>query len=177
MSTITLQRGRRSPETFLSDRLYRGTEKRPFRPAAILPTTSEAQWPLVIPFGEGVFVFEPAPDDWIVPILKKVCELGSLPPNWNSYGGQPIRPEIAEAAVTLLLNLLTPADPLPSVVPTTRGGILLEWHEGGIDLEVDIQSPLRFHVALEDGDHEEEYDRTDLEFVHEKLNLLRSRLK
>ena len=81
------------------------------------------------------------------------------------------------AAVTLLLNLLSPDDPLPSVVPTSRGGILLEWHEGGIDLEIDIRSPSWFHVVLEDGEYEEECDHADLEVVQQKLNLLRSRLK
>ena len=177
MNTTTLQRSRGSTEALLSDRFYHRTPERSSQVPPKLPTTMEADWRLVIPFSDGLFVFESTPDEWIVPMLQKVCELGSLPPNWNSYGGQRIHPEIAMAAVTLLLNLLSPGDPLPSVVPTSRGGILLEWHEGGIDLEIDIRSPSWFHVVLEDGEYEEECDHADLEVVQEKLNLLRSRLK
>ncbi len=79
--------------------------------------------------------------------------------------------------MTFLLNCVSPDDPVPSVVPTARGGILLEWHEGGIDLEVDIRSPSWFHVAFAEGEHEEEYDHANLELVADKLNLLRSRIK
>lgn len=156
--------------------MYHGRAAEQLHRAALIRTTMELE-PLVIPFGSGEFVFEPAPDDWIVPLLRKVCELGSLPMNWNSYGARPIHPEVAVEAVTFLLNYLSADDPFPSVVPTARGGILLEWHEGGIDLEVDIRSPSWIHVAFESGDMEEEFDRADFELVEEKLNCLRSRLK
>ena len=96
--------------------------------------------------------------------------------NIDIYGGQPINPEIAATVVTLLLNVLQPNDPAPAFVPTSRGGILFEWHEEGIDLEVDIRSPSWIHVAFEKDNHEEEFDRADLEVIAEKLNLLRGRL-
>jgi hypothetical protein len=137
----------------------------------------EAESWLVVPFGEGEVTFEPAPDDWILPLVRQMCELGSLPENWNSYGAQPICPRVVGEAVTFLLNYLSPDDPFPSVVPTARGGILLEWHVGGIDLEVDFQSPSLIHVAFEDGGAEQEYDHASLELVEDKLNCLRSRLK
>jgi hypothetical protein len=142
-----------------------------------LPATTEADGSLRIPFNDGYFVFEPPPDDWILPLLQKVCQLGSLPPNWNSYGAKPIQRGIAAAAVTMLLNLLSPQDPVPAVVPTSHGGILLEWHMGGIDLEVDIRSPSTLHVALEEGNHRVETDRADFEAVKHNLNRLRSRIE
>ena len=142
-----------------------------------IPMMMETDWPLEIPFGEGAFVFELAPPDWIVPVLHGICELGSLAPNWNSYGAQPIQPAIAGEAIIIALYYLTQGDPLPSVVPTARGGILLEWHEGGVDLEVDIRSPSWFHVAVEVDGHEEEFDHANVELVAEKLDLLRSRIR
>ena len=178
MNTGTLQRKGMVTEALLSDRLYRGRfPEQSFPSARIGPTTMEAAWPLVVPFGEGEFVFEPAPDDWILPLVQQICEIGSLPENWNSYGAQQIRPEAARVAITFLLHCLSANDPFPSVVPTACGGILLEWHEGGIDLEVDIRSPSLIHVAFEDGETEEEFDQANLQLAEEKLDCLRSRLR
>lgn len=177
MSTVTLQRGRRTAEAMLSDQLYRGRfPDQSLRMAPPIPMMMETDWPLEIPFGAGAFIFEPAPPDWIVPVLHEICALGALPANWNSYGAQPIQSAIAAEAIIFLLNCLAPGDPLPSVVPTARGGILLEWHEGGVDLEVDLRSPSRFHVALEVDGHEEESDHANVGLVAEKLDVLRNRI-
>ena len=140
-------------------------------------TTMETAEPLVARFGNGEIIFETAPDDWILPLIERICELGSLGRNWNSYGAQEIRADIAAKTIVLLLNLLSPDDPKPAVVPTSRGGILLEWHEAGIDLEVDVRSPSWIHLAFDDGTNQEELDRTSFEAVGNKLDLLRRRIK
>ena len=173
-TTIAPVRRRTSPELLSDEYFPRRTPKESSR--RLSPTMDE-EFPLVVSFGEAEFIFESAPERWIVPLLEDVCELGLLPSNWNSYGAKPVRPEIAAATIVLLLNLLEPDDPVPSVVPTSRGGILLEWHEAGVDLEVDIRSPSWIHVSLEDDQHCEEVDRASSELVAEKLNLLRSRIK
>jgi|GEM_PF-7100624 len=140
-----------------------------------LTLTLDEAPPLVMPFGEGEFVIRPRPDNWIVPALQKVSELGFLPPNWNSYGARPIRPEIAQVAIGLLLNVLLPGDPLPAVVPTARGGIMLEWHEAGVDLEIDIRSPNVIHVWLEYDGRSEEIEQASVQEIADRLNSLRSR--
>jgi hypothetical protein len=52
------------------------------------------------------------------------------------------------------------------VVPTVGGGVQLEWHTGGIDLEIEIQAPGHFHVWLEDPQEnlelETELDGTEI---------------
>jgi hypothetical protein len=110
------------------------------------------------------------------PILNKICELGDLPPDWDSYGALPIDPETAAFGVGLLLNVLKPDDPVPAVVPTSRGGLMFEWHEGGIDLEIDVRSPFSIHVAFADGAHEEEFESPQQQQIQDKLNVLRGRL-
>lgn len=179
MSTI-MQRPRRSPEVLLSDETYRDrpVARQPRQSLPATRITMEALSPFVVPFGdEGSFRFDQAPDEWFMPLLSQICDLGLLPPNWNTYGAQPIDPDTAAFAVTLLLNLLSADDPFPSIVPTSRGGILLEWHEGGVDLEVDIRSPSSVHVSFEDGDDEEERERAQLDYIQEKVNILRGRLE
>jgi hypothetical protein len=176
VSTATLQRSRPAAEAMLTDRLYRSRLDHGPQTAPQIPMMMETDWPLELPFGEGTFVFEPTPPDWVVPVLHEICRLGSLPANWNSYGAQPIQPAIAVEAIIFALNYLVQGDPLPSVVPTARGGILLEWHEGGVDLEVDIRSPSWFHVALEVEGNQEEFDHANVELIAEKLDVLRSRI-
>jgi hypothetical protein len=136
----------------------------------------EAAQPFTAPFGEGQFEFEQEPPLWFRPILNKVCTLGDLQFNWNSYGAMPIDPETAVAALQILLNALSENDPQPAVVPTSGGGILLEWHVGGIDLEVDVRSPSSVQVAFEVDGQEEEFANADVELIHDKLNVLRGRL-
>jgi len=178
MSTVTLPRNGSVSESLLSDRQYR--EWRPSdsrRPDPTIPLAAESGGQLSLQFGDMSVDIQPAPADWIVPLIEKVCELGSLPPNWNSYSAHPIQHETAAEAITLLLNYLSPDDPLPSIVPTARGGIMLEWHVSGIDFEIDIRSPSWIQVSFDDGEEEEEFDHVErtMGIVEEKLRRLRSR--
>jgi hypothetical protein len=73
--------------------------------------------------------------------VEAVVDLLSLPPGWNSYSARPIEHQSAKQAIQLLAEYLKPGTPPPSVVPTVRGGIQLEWHTAGADLEIYIESP------------------------------------
>ena len=102
---------------------------------------------------------EPA---WFGPTRRSLQEALQLPENWNSYGARPVDPDLATSALKLLVTV-APADaPPPIVVPTTRGGILLEWHMWGIDLEIETLTAASFHVFYEDEreGHEWEGDLT-----------------
>lgn len=126
---------------------------------------------------DGAFVFDQEPDDWFMPILNQVCNLGQLSRDWNSYGARAIDPKTAALAVNVLLEVLSESDPFPSVVPTSRGGVLLEWHDGGVDLEVDVRSPWSLQVSYEDGTKVEEIEHAEISFIQEKISSLRSRLE
>ena len=105
-----------------------------------------------IPFGEHTIVImllEPL-SSWSSDLLAKISELGNLEEGWDSYGARPVDPQCAVAAVEFLLYVLDASLPKPSIVPTNRGGIQLEWHRAGADLEIEIESPTRLHVFFED---------------------------
>ncbi len=65
----------------------------------------------------------------ISPHAQKFLSLLDLKKNWDSYGGEPIAFEAACAA-DLFLNKRV------SIVPMARGGIQLEWHLDGYDIEI-----------------------------------------
>ena len=76
--------------------------------------------------------------EWITPIFEDLCRLLSLPPNWDSYGA----PQIEEQSIVTALQILvlSPYVTRPSVGPTSHGGVHLEWHTEGIELEIEIGS-------------------------------------
>lgn len=73
--------------------------------------------------------------------VEAVVDLLSLPRGWNSYSAKPIEHQNARQAIRLLADFLRPDTPPPSVVPTVRGGIQLEWHTRGANVEIYIESP------------------------------------
>lgn len=87
---------------------------------------------------------------WIMPTIQTMRELMDLPPGWDSYGAQIIDFEPIISALELLASLMQPNTPMPAVVPTNRGGVQLEWHTRGIDLEIGIQSRAHQYASYQD---------------------------
>ncbi|HEX5483393.1 MAG TPA: hypothetical protein VFZ08_12280 [Terriglobia bacterium] len=76
--------------------------------------------------------------NWARDVVDGLLDLMDLRPNWDSYGAGPIEGRAVERAVPLLFQLMTDDSPSPSTIPTSMGGIQLEWHQQGIDLEITI---------------------------------------
>jgi hypothetical protein len=87
---------------------------------------------------------------WYAPTLAAASTLLQLPDNWDKQGAVRVKPAIVQAAMTLLNGIMLDDTPAPSVVPTVRGGIQLEWHTRGIDLEVEFLTPSRIQGLFED---------------------------
>ena len=80
---------------------------------------------------------------------KRLRFLLALPPDWDSYGAMPIDRRNAVTALELLVTLIAGDVPMPSIVPMVDGGIQLEWHRCGVDLEVSSVSGV-FEIFFED---------------------------
>jgi hypothetical protein len=87
---------------------------------------------------------------WLEPTIRVMAELLRLPENWSSYPARPVEPEAVAWALDLLSRAMQPHTPAPSVIPTSRGDVELEWHTRGIDLEVHAASPGQVYVYYED---------------------------
>jgi hypothetical protein len=117
-----------------------------------LPTVSVrsiVEYPL--PRGKLVIGVRGEPPDWVQPTLQRLGQLLTLPRDWDSYGARPVDPACAWAAWQVLLALLVEDTPVPSLVPTSRGGVQIEWHGKGIDLEIEVVKPEEFIVSFEDA--------------------------
>lgn len=81
---------------------------------------------------------EPLPE-WFDPLMRGLADLLTLPANWDTYGAAPIELKVVNQASQLMKGILDADDPPPWVVPMSNGGIQLEWHENGADLEIEIE--------------------------------------
>jgi len=87
---------------------------------------------------------------WQVELLGRIGRLLELPSNWDSYGARPVSRDFLRYALEVLRVIMRPGTPLPALIPTSLGGIQIEWHTRGIDLEIRVQSTSQIHVSYED---------------------------
>lgn len=99
-------------------------------------------------FGDGIGWT--VSDLWFAPVRNSIRELLSLAADWDSYGASRVEPAFAASATTLLQTMMDAETPIPSIVPTASGGVQIEWHVNGIDLEVEVESTSRINVLYED---------------------------
>lgn len=115
---------------------------------------------------------------WAQPLLREFAEILSLPRGWNSYNARPIDPQSVADALNLLHGVMPPSAPVPIVTPTNGGGILLEWHTRGMDIEL---SPLPnetyslYWRDLRAGDENEIEDASDVTPLAALLQMLTDR--
>ena len=112
----------------------------------------------LLPEGELTIRTADDPPAWLDPTVESLVELLRLAPGWDSYGARAVDPMHVDAALRLLSLIMQDHTPKPSVVPTNRGGIQLEWHVQGIDLEVETLTPHRFLVSIEEPATDTEWE-------------------
>ena len=66
---------------------------------------------------------------------EALARCGCLCEDWDSYGARPIYTSVIRRAEWLLGLLEAAGEPPPDVVPTSDGGIQLEWHTATRDEE------------------------------------------
>lgn len=108
--------------------------------------------------GETVQSVVPAPHRlWAV---EQVERLQQLEEGWDSYHARVASATAAAQAKRIIQLLPATAAVQVSVVPTSSGGIQLEWHARGVDIEIEIASNGHPSIALEDQEAECDVDGT-----------------
>lgn len=87
---------------------------------------------------------------WQVDVVRRLLKLRELSPGWDGYGAPPLSPDAAWFTIELLGKIMRPRTPAPHVVPSSVGGIQIEWHEREIDLEIHIAAPYQCEVWYHD---------------------------
>jgi len=88
----------------------------------------------------AAFTLEPALPAWLNPTIQSLRDLYQLPRNWDGYGAVQVQEQIVQQALMVLVEVMDNDVPAPSVVPLSDGGIQLEWHRRGRNLEIEFSA-------------------------------------
>lgn len=76
---------------------------------------------------------------WLPYVSKRLAQIG-FPHRTTDIGSATPRPSTVFRAFQEISRFMDRVTPTPSVVPTHDGAIMLVWHKGGWDIEVEIGS-------------------------------------
>lgn len=91
-----------------------------------------------IAFSTMSYPLEPPSLAWLQPTVQSFMDLLQMPPNWDGYGASQTRPQILHQAFVLLADIMESDAPPPNVVPLSDGGVQVEWHRHGHNLEIEF---------------------------------------
>ena len=74
--------------------------------------------------------------NWFSETAREVASLMVLHTDWDSYGGEPLDPLTAEAALRLLVRIAEPTLSRPKVFPESAGGVGFEFQTKTSELTV-----------------------------------------
>jgi len=96
---------------------------------------------------------------WFFPVAESIQKIARLRVNWDSHGARIVSHYTLMQTLTFLFESLSPNAPTPAIVPLASGDVQLEWHQQGIDFEVEIAEtgPVGFYFADSNAgiEHEE----------------------
>ncbi len=75
---------------------------------------------------------------WLRPTVQALTDLLQLPQNWDGYGAAQVRKQIAQQALLVLVEVMENDAPIPGIVPLSDGGVQVEWHRRGKNLEIEF---------------------------------------
>lgn len=75
---------------------------------------------------------------WFRHIKNQLQEFLMFERNWNGYGERPIHEGAVKRTIAVLNTVVYEMAPQPDIVPTSEGGVQIEWASGGFEIEVEI---------------------------------------
>ena len=93
---------------------------------------------------------------WFHPTLDQLAKFLSLGDDWDGYGAQATHESAVKRAVAVL-DAVCPEGPEPWVVPTSDGGVQLEWASSGLEIEIEIlpTGPAQILIVEPSGEESE----------------------
>ena len=90
---------------------------------------------------------------WLPAAEKRINALLKLRDNWDGEGAPCITFDCAMGAFSFLFSNSMHETPAPQLVPTSAGGVQVEWHLAGTDFEIrfDPLEPVTYFYSGADG--------------------------
>lgn len=109
---------------------------------------------------------------WIYPLVEQMESILALKPGWDGPGSQPVTSDALRASLMVLEETMARDTIAPTVVPVSDGGLQLEWHCTGVDLEVYVEHDGRLSAWCREGSREWEEDFYPRARLAKELSLL-----
>jgi catechol 2,3-dioxygenase-like lactoylglutathione lyase family enzyme len=111
---------------------------------------------------------------------RELSRLFALPAGWDGPSAEEVTVEAITEAVSVLAAVAGEAAPAPQFFPLRDGGIQVEWHIGGNDIEIEVNGAGQAYVfaarsdgqTVADGEVEANRDASPLRAVAAFLNEL-----
>lgn len=137
-SAITTQRTRRQPSTQV-------------RPAGQFLSVRALLEPRWVQFA----LVDDRDQDWRPPWVPytevQLTRLLALPKGWDGRWAEPVTESAMRIAVAVLAGVMTDDGACPQLFPLPDGGIQVEWHAAGEDVEVEIERDGSAHALVVDA--------------------------
>ena len=158
MTTLASQQSRRRAATAATS-ITQPAQTREFDRNRI-DSTIHIPRSFVCEFSSGIIDVELSSEepDWLYRLIGDLRDSSFLEPNWDSYNGRPVTFEAAYAALHFAAALLPAHAHGPTVVPASSGGVQLEWHRLGGDLEVFFSNTGQLSASFDAADSDESWD-------------------
>lgn len=90
---------------------------------------------------------------WLSDAIARINYLESFREGWDGYGSSSVNPRLAKAVLRFLSTPLWASTPRPKIVPTSDGGLAVEWRGAGatLELEFDPQGSVSVYVSHATG--------------------------
>lgn len=75
---------------------------------------------------------------WFRHVKNQLQEFLMFERNWNGYGESPIHEGAVKRTIAVLNTVVSEMALQPDIVPTSEGGVQIEWASGGFEIEVEI---------------------------------------
>jgi hypothetical protein len=116
--------------------------------------------------------FNDPPEQWQIEVQSRLLQYVKMPKGWDTYNAQPVGWDAGMFALSILHDVMQVRTPIPQVVPSSAGGIQLEWHQKGIDLELHVTGPYQCELWFQDHHHPDD-PPVSLELTDDFSSLLR----
>jgi hypothetical protein len=114
-------------------------------------STSAALAPGRAQFPNFYRTFDAPPErKWQIEVQSRLLKYLKMQPGWDSYSAPRIGWGTGMFALSILNDVMRTRTPIPQVVPSGAGGVQLEWHQKGIDLELHIAAPYDCELWFQD---------------------------
>jgi hypothetical protein len=109
---------------------------------------------------------------WVEEVVERIDRLGDLEDDWDGAGATPASAEAVRTALVVLAETMAPDSVAPHFVPTPDGGLQLEWHCVGVDLEIYVEADGRVSAWCREGSRAWEEDVYPRVRLAKELSLL-----